>query len=145
MGNANEYRKLLKPPTKQEKVNEGRWINVIYNQCNKSGHSKEHCHRNPNNLNNKLKDKKEITMNGVLAQTSDGTWNTSNNKRGFREVNAYGSIIYSCFICYYVEHKTYNYLHKDVVQVMFGEKVVVAAPKMEYVAVNMVLAMTTHN
>jgi hypothetical protein len=24
MGNANEYRKLLKPPTKQEKVNEGR-------------------------------------------------------------------------------------------------------------------------
>jgi hypothetical protein len=67
MGDTNEYRKLLEPPTKQEKNNEGRRIDVICGQCNKLGHSKEHCHWNPNNSNNKLKDKKEVVMNGVLA------------------------------------------------------------------------------
>jgi hypothetical protein len=44
MGDANEYQKLLEPPTKQEKASKGRWTNVIYNQCNKLGHSKECCH-----------------------------------------------------------------------------------------------------
>ncbi len=68
MGDANEYWKLLEPLTKHEKTNEGRKIDVICGQCNKLGHSKEHCHWNPNNLNNKLKDKKEVTTNGVSAQ-----------------------------------------------------------------------------
>jgi hypothetical protein len=57
MGDANEYQKLVKPPTKQEKVNKGRRTYVIYSQCNKLKHSKEHCHWNLHNPNNKLKDK----------------------------------------------------------------------------------------
>jgi hypothetical protein len=44
MGDANEYQKLLEPPTKQKKASKGRRTNVIYNQCNKPRHSKEHCH-----------------------------------------------------------------------------------------------------
>jgi hypothetical protein len=67
MGDANEYRKLLEPLTKQEKTNEGRKTYAIYGQCNKLGHSKEHYHWNPNN---KLKDKKEVAVNGVSAQPS---------------------------------------------------------------------------
>jgi len=44
---------------------------VICGQCNKPRHSKECCHWNLNNPNNKLKDKKEVVVNGVLAQPSD--------------------------------------------------------------------------
>jgi len=58
--NANEYHKLFKPPTKQKKTSKGKRIDVIYGQCNKSKHSKELCHWNPNNPNKKLKDKKEV-------------------------------------------------------------------------------------
>jgi hypothetical protein len=68
MGDANEHQKLLEPPTKQEKVSEGRIIDVIYGQCYKSRHSKECCHWNLDNSNNKLKDKKKVVVNGVLAQ-----------------------------------------------------------------------------
>jgi hypothetical protein len=35
MVNANEYQKLLEPPTKHEKVSKGKWTYVIYDQCNK--------------------------------------------------------------------------------------------------------------
>ncbi len=93
---ANEYWKLLEPPTKQKKVSKGRRIDVIYGQCNKLGHSKECCHWNPNNSNNKLKDKKEVEMNGVPTQPGD-TWNKSDNKRGHRKANKCGSIIYHSF------------------------------------------------
>jgi hypothetical protein len=58
MGDANKYQKLLEPPTKQEKVSDGRKTNVIYGQCNKPRHSKKHYHWNPNSLNNKLKKQK---------------------------------------------------------------------------------------
>jgi hypothetical protein len=44
MGNANEYQHFLQPPTKSEKVVEGRQTNMIYTQCNKSGHFKECYH-----------------------------------------------------------------------------------------------------
>jgi hypothetical protein len=71
----------LEPPTKQEKVKEGRIIGVIYGQCNKSRHSKERCHWNPDNPNKKLKDKKEIVVNGVLAQLG-GIGTKSSNKGG---------------------------------------------------------------
>jgi hypothetical protein len=57
MGDANEHQKLMEPPTKQEKVNEGRIIGMIYGQCNKLRHFKEHCHWNPDNPNNKLRKK----------------------------------------------------------------------------------------
>jgi hypothetical protein len=53
------------------KGSEGRRIDVICGQCNKLGHSKEHCHWNLNNLNNKLKDKKEVKVNGVPTQLGD--------------------------------------------------------------------------
>ncbi len=32
MGDANEYKKLLKSPIEQEKASKGRWTNVIYGQ-----------------------------------------------------------------------------------------------------------------
>jgi hypothetical protein len=58
------------------------------------GHSKECCHWNLNNPNNKLIDKKEVVMNGILAQTSGGTRNKSRSKGGCEEAKKYGSIIY---------------------------------------------------
>ncbi len=67
----NKYQKLLEPPTKQKKASKGKRIDVICGQCNKPRHSKECCHWNLNNPNNKLKDKKEVVVNGVLAQPSD--------------------------------------------------------------------------
>jgi hypothetical protein len=65
-------------------------------------------------LNNKFKDKKEIEMNRVLAQLG-GTGNKSDNKRGHREANKFGSIIYHCFICNFIENKIYECLHKDAI------------------------------
>jgi hypothetical protein len=63
------------------KVSKKRRIYIICGQCNKSRHSKEHCHWKPNNPNNKFKDKKEVAMNGVSAQLG-GTRNKSGNKGG---------------------------------------------------------------
>jgi hypothetical protein len=53
-------------------------------------------------------------MNGVLAQTSGGTRNKSDNKGGHRKANKYGSIIYHYFIYNLIEQNFYDYLHKDV-------------------------------
>jgi hypothetical protein len=142
--NANEYQKLFKPPIKQEKASKGKRIHVIYGQCNKSKHSKELCHWNPNNPNNKLKDKKEVVVNGVLAQPGD-IGNKYNNKGNHGEVNKYGSIICHYFIYNFVKQKSYDYLYKDVVQVIFKEKAMVTTPKKDDVAINMVLAVTTHS
>ncbi len=104
MGDANEYNNLLEPSTKQKKASEGRWIDVIYSQCNKSRHSKEHYHWNPNNSNNKLKDKKEVAMNGILTQTRGSIGNKFDKKRGCGKANKSSSIIYCCFICKSIEH-----------------------------------------
>jgi hypothetical protein len=60
-------------------------------------------------------------------------------KRGHKYVNKSSSIIYCCFIHNFVEHKVYDYLHKDTIQLMFKEKVMVVAPKKDNVDVNMVL------
>jgi hypothetical protein len=79
---------------------------VIYGQCNKSKHSKERCHQNPNNPNNKLKDKNEVVVNGVLAQPGD-IGNKYGNKGDHKEVNKFGSIIYHYFIYNFVIHNTY--------------------------------------
>ncbi len=38
--------------------------------CQKSNHSKEKCFWNPNNLDNKLKEKQEVVVNEVVAQQS---------------------------------------------------------------------------
>ncbi len=84
-------------------------------------------------------------MNGVLAQTSGGIRNKSDNKGGHEKANKFGSIIYCCFICNSIEHKIYNCPHKDVAQVMFRKKVVTATPKKENVVVNMVLVVITCN
>jgi hypothetical protein len=73
-------------------------------------------------LNNKPKDKNEITMNGILAQTNGGIGNKSDNKRGCGKTNKFSSIIYQCFICNSIEHKIYNFFHKDVAQTMFAKK-----------------------
>ncbi len=70
-------------------------------------------------------------MNGILAQTSGGAGNKSNNKIGHGEANKSSSIIYHCFICNSIEHKIYDYLDKDVIHVMFKGKVTMAAPKKE--------------
>jgi hypothetical protein len=87
---------------------------VICGQCNKWKDSKEHCHWNPNNPNNELKDKKEVAVIGVSTQLADiGT--KSNNKGGHGEVKKFGSIIYRYFICNSITHKIYDYPYKDVV------------------------------
>ncbi len=39
-----------------------------------------------------------------------------------------------------IEHKIYDYLHKDTSQAMFKEKTMAIAPKKDDVAINMVLA-----
>jgi hypothetical protein len=83
-------------------------------------------------------------MNGVSTQPN-GIRNKSNNKRGSRKVNKSDSIIYHCFVYNFFEHKIYDCLHKDVGQAMFREKVMTIAPKKDDVAVNMVLAITTHS
>jgi hypothetical protein len=46
-------------------------------------------------------------------------------------------------VSFVIEHKIYDYLHKDIAQAMFKEKVVVTTPKKDDVIVNMVLAITT--
>ncbi len=81
-------------------------------QCNKQAHSRECSHWNPDNPKNKLKDKKEVAMNGVLAQISGGTRNKFDNKGHHGDVKKFDSIIYYCFIYNYVEHKIYDYPHK---------------------------------
>jgi hypothetical protein len=114
MGNVHEFRKLLEPPTKQEKNNKGRRTYVICGQCNKSEHSKEHYYWNIDNMNNKFKDKKEVAVNGVLVQPADRGIK-SNNKRGDKKTNKSSSFIYRCFICNSIEHKIYDYTYKDIV------------------------------
>ncbi len=79
---------------------------------------------NSNHLNNKLKDKNEVTTNGILAQTNGGIENKSDNKKGWGKKNKFGSIIYQCFIYNSIEHKIYNCFHKDGAQTMFAKKVV---------------------
>ncbi len=99
---------------------------------------------NPNNLNNKPKNK-EVTVNGVLAKTNGGTRNKSSNRRGHKEANKYGLIIYRYFICNFIEHKVYDYLHKDVAQAMFKEKATTTTPKKDDVTVNMVFVIIIHS
>lgn len=83
-------------------------------------------------------------MNKVSTQLGS-IGNKIANKRGCGEANKFDSIIYHCFIYGLVEHKTYDYLHKDAAQAMFREKTMAVAPKEDDVAINMVLAITTHN
>ncbi len=97
MGNTNEYKKLLRPLIKHKKASEGKQTYVIYGSCNKLKHSKECCDLNLNNSNNKLNDKNEVTMNGILAQTGGGVGNKSDNERGHGKTNKFGCIIYRCF------------------------------------------------
>jgi hypothetical protein len=144
MGDANEYWKLLEPPTKKEKASDERGTYVICGQCNKPRHSKERCHWNLDNPNNKLKDKQKIIVNGILAQPS-GIRTKLHNKRGHGETNKSNSIIYLYFICNSIEHKIYDCLYKDAAHAMFKEKATTITPKKDDVAVNMVLAITTRN
>ncbi len=44
-------------------------------------------------------------------------------------MNKYGSIIYCYFIYNFVEHKIYDYPHKDAAQAMFREKAAMVTPK----------------
>jgi len=83
-------------------------------------------------------------VNGVTAQIGRGASNKFGNKRGHKKTNKSSSIIYYCFIYNYVEHKIYNYPHKDVAHIMFKEKATTIAPKKE-VIFNMVLVVTTHS
>jgi hypothetical protein len=118
---------------------------MIYNECNIRRHSKEHFHWSQDNSNNKLKDTNEVAINGILAQINGGTRNKFGNKGGRREAIKSNSIVYRCFICNSVEHKIYHHLHKDIIQVMFKEKAIMAPPKKKDFVVNMILAITTHN
>lgn len=81
-------------------------------------------------------------MNGISTQPG-GIGNKSNNKGGCKKTNKFGSIIYRCFICNFVEHKIYDFLHKYTAQAMFKEKEMVVTPKKDDVVMNMVLVITT--
>jgi len=133
MVDANEYQKLLEPPTKHEKVSKGRWTDVICDQCNKLEHFKECCHWNLDNQNNKLKNKKEVAVNGISTQTNGGTRNKFGNKGGCGEVKKSSSIIYYYFTYNFVEHKICDCLYKYVVQAIFKEKAMAATPKKDNV------------
>ncbi len=122
-----------------------RWMDVICCQYNKLGHSKEGCHYNPNNPNNKLKDKNEVVVNGVLTQLGTRARNKFNNKGGHGDANKSSSIIYCYFIYNFVKHQIYDSLHNDIFHTMFKEKVTTSEPKKEDVTINMVLAITTCN
>jgi hypothetical protein len=58
MANAKECWKLLEPPKKLEKALDNIHIKNMCGFYHKPRHLKEHCHWNPKNPNNKLKDKK---------------------------------------------------------------------------------------
>ncbi len=58
MANAKEYKKLLQLPKIPKKTPSNTWNERMCSFYHKLGHLKEHCHWNPNNPNNKLKDKK---------------------------------------------------------------------------------------
>ncbi len=80
------------------------------------------CHQNHDNPNNKFKNKNLVVVNGVSTQFSGGIRHKFNNKCNRGKVNKSCSIIYRCFICNSIEHKIYNYAHKDAAQALFREK-----------------------
>ncbi len=84
-------------------------------------------------------------MNGVLAKPCGSIGNKSSSKVGHGKANKYNSIIYYCYICKFVEHKIYDYFHKDATQAMFRKNITMATPKKDDVAIKMVLVITTHN
>ncbi len=104
---------------------------MIYGQPR---HSKEHCHWNLNNPNNKLKDKKNVVVNGILAQHG-GIGNKSGNKGSHKEANKSSSIIYRYIIYNSIEHKIYDFPHKDVIQAMFREKATTTTLEKDDVAI----------
>jgi hypothetical protein len=66
MADAKEYWKLLEPPKKLKKTPDNTQIKKMCNFYHKLGHLKEHCHWNPENPNNILKEKKEASVNEVF-------------------------------------------------------------------------------
>jgi hypothetical protein len=65
MENDEGYRKLLEPPKKLEKTPDNTRINKMCGFCHKPRHLKKCCHWNLENSNNRLKDKKKVSMNEV--------------------------------------------------------------------------------
>jgi hypothetical protein len=65
MVDAKEYQKLLKPSKKLEKTLDNIQIEKMCDFCHNPGHLKKHCHWNPKNPNNRLKDKKEVSVNKI--------------------------------------------------------------------------------
>jgi hypothetical protein len=95
-------------------------------------------------LNNKLKDKKKVAMNGILAQLGN-IGNKFDYKGGHEESNKFESIISCCFVYNFVEHNIYDCPHKDTTQAMFRGNVATIAPKKDNVVVNMVSIVTTYS
>jgi hypothetical protein len=73
MANAKEYQKLLKLPKKPKNALNNIRIKKMCSLCHKSRHLKEQCHWNPKNLNNKSKDKKEVSMTKISYQAGRST------------------------------------------------------------------------
>ncbi len=91
-------------------------------------------------------------MNGVSTLIGGCIINKSGTKGGHGEANKSNSIIYWCIIYNYIEHKIYDYLHKDVIHVMFTKKATMMLGglkglrfRKEDVTINMVLAINTYN
>jgi hypothetical protein len=59
-------------PSKLNRSNDGKCIDLVCPRCKKQGHNKKCYHWNPKNLNNQLNEKKEVLMNEMGAQTFKG-------------------------------------------------------------------------
>ncbi len=72
MVDGEEYQKLLEPSKKLKKALDNIQIEKMCGFYHKPGHLKELCHWNLENLNNKLKDKKEVLVNIVCSHVGKG-------------------------------------------------------------------------
>jgi len=69
MANTKEYQKLLEPPNKPKKTTYNPRNEKMHGLCHKPKHLKKQCHWNPKNPNNKLKEKKRVSVNEIFPHT----------------------------------------------------------------------------
>jgi hypothetical protein len=119
MGKPTEYWKLLEP-SKLDRNNDGKWIDLVCSQCKKQGHNKECYHWNLENLNNPLNQKKEALVNEMVAQTIKGIKIQVGKGSNWTNRN---KIVYQCYICTSPNHRIDDYPHRQATMEMFKRKV----------------------
>jgi hypothetical protein len=81
MVDAKEYQNLLELPKKPKKALDNIQIKRMCGFYHKPRHLKERYHWNPKNFDNKLKDKKEVSVNKVSLQVGK-SMNGNHEKQG---------------------------------------------------------------